>query len=150
MVVKPYPLCERYLVSESGSVFAFRGKKLAPKKTYMHPKGYHKVKLYYDGCVHVTNLHRMVLIAFSGENPSHLNAAHLDGNKDNNHISNLIWCTAKENAQHKILHGTMFGKCKSRTGKSHWKTILTEEQVLAIRSAYQPKVVTHAILAARY
>ena len=52
-------------------------------------------------------VHVLVAIAFHGQRPTGLAAAHLDGDKKNNHASNLRWVTHAENESHKKLHGTM-------------------------------------------
>lgn len=50
--------------------------------------------------------HRLTLEAFVGAPPAGYECAHLDGNKSNNHVSNLSWVTHKENESHKDGHGT--------------------------------------------
>jgi hypothetical protein len=46
--------------------------------------------------------HRAVLIAFVGEPPGkNYQANHKDGNKHNNHVSNLEWVTPLENQKHR-------------------------------------------------
>jgi hypothetical protein len=73
------------------------------------------------------NIHRLVLSVFDREPLPGEQAAHLDGNKDNNRLDNLKWCTKLENEAHKIIHGTHLSGAKVNGAK------LTAEQVVAIR-----------------
>lgn len=46
-------------------------------------------------------VHRLVLMTFNPvENMENLQVNHIDGNKRNNNISNLEWCTLEENMKH--------------------------------------------------
>lgn len=70
-------------------------------------------------------VHRLVATAFV-KGDTTLQAAHLDGSRTNNHFSNLKWCTSRENASHKILHGT------NLSGEAHPSTKLPDLAVKAI------------------
>ena len=52
------------------------------------------------------SVHRLVLWAFTGENPADLDTRHLDGNPRNNSLTNLAFGTASENAHDRVRHGT--------------------------------------------
>ena len=53
----------------------------------------------------VCSVHRLVMKAFKPcENMDDLQINHIDGNKLNNHISNLEWCTALENMRHGFVN----------------------------------------------
>lgn len=58
---------------------------------------------------------------------------HIDGDKKNNHISNLEWCTAKENNDHSWKTG--LSRCHS--GEERGLTKLTREQVVFILENYR-------------
>jgi hypothetical protein len=68
--------------------------------------GYMKVGLGKPGKNQVgVRVHRIVCVAFI-PNPNGFNVVnHKDGNKANNHYSNLEWCTNKHNTAHAISSG---------------------------------------------
>ncbi len=63
-------------------------------------------------------VHTLVAGAFLGGRPSHsLLVCHLDDNKRNNHMSNLVYGTRADNAQHALrngCHGTERGRRKRK------------------------------------
>lgn len=64
-----------------------------------HPDGggYLQVGLHREGSAHMAKIHRLVAIAFLPNPGGLLEINHLDENKRNNALSNLEWCTRKEN-----------------------------------------------------
>ena len=64
--------------------------------------GYSRLSLSKDGKVRTHKIHRLVAEAFLiGE--GHIN--HIDGNKQNNSVENLEFCTSKENNNHALETG---------------------------------------------
>lgn len=76
-------------------------------------------------------VHRLVAQAFipNPENKPYVN--HIDNNPSNNRVSNLEWCTPKENYTHSEKQDRNVKGEKVGTAK------LTEEQVLKIRKIYE-------------
>lgn len=60
--------------------------------------------------------HRLVLMAFKPvENMDNLEVNHIDGDKKNNRLDNLEWCTSSENQQHAFSIGLNKGKRGKRS-----------------------------------
>lgn len=124
-----------YFVSNLGG---FRGRSGKPIKQQIHKNGYYVYAMYPEGrkgkckCV---KIHRLVAEAFvpNPENKPFVN--HIDGNKLNNNITNLEWCTNQEN----VIHAYKMGLCKIKRGEdNHWSK-LTNEQAEWIRKHYIPR-----------
>lgn len=71
-------------------------------------------------------VHRLVLMSFKPiTNMDNLQVNHIDGNKKNNSLDNLEWCSAKENIHHAIEHNLLKGH---KGEKSNFHK-LTQEQI---------------------
>lgn len=83
-----------------------RGWKVKIISPYANKKGYMIVRTRENGATKHYQLHRIVLSVFNPcDNMELLQVNHIDGNKSNNSISNLEWCTCKENMEHAIRTG---------------------------------------------
>lgn len=104
---------DSYQISDLGRIFTKRrlignqihyGKEIAPQLT---KDGYLKVTLSKNGICKKYYLHRLVAIQFIN-NPKKLpQVNHKDGNKLNNNISNLEWCTKEYNLNHAVRTNLM-------------------------------------------
>lgn len=85
-----------YQVSSIGRVYSSKsGRCLSPKFNGR----YVYITLCNSGRYRPFGVHRLVLLGFCGHPPNpDDHARHLDGNPQNNHIGNLAWGTAKDNA----------------------------------------------------
>ena len=88
-----------YFVTEEGLVFSSKSNRFL--KFSYDKQGYKRVGLSM-GCykTKTIKIHRLVAQAFipNPENKGDVN--HIDGNKSNNNLSNLEWCTRSENIKH--------------------------------------------------
>jgi hypothetical protein len=141
-----YETC--YEVSSEGRVRRIGGKMmtLSAKKV----EGYLRVRLtdLANGKRQTASVHRLVAAAFI-PNPLNLPIInHLDSDTANNRVLNLEWCTQKHNLRHAHLAGRMPNK--HWVGKRSPSAVLTDDQVLSLRSRYVPRVTPMEALAKEY
>lgn len=96
-ILKPIKLDEHYKVDNTGKVFGKRGHEL---KQFKNRCGYHQVKICTCGKQKTCSVHRLVAEAFCDNYSEGLEVNHKDGNKSNNHYTNLEFCTRSENIRH--------------------------------------------------
>ncbi|GAH09311.1 unnamed protein product [marine sediment metagenome] len=89
--------------------------------------GYNRCGLTSNGKTVYHSVHRLVLSAFKGESPLQCN--HKDGDKTNNNISNLEYCTGRENVQHAYNTGLY----KAASGEAHGISKLKVGEVWLIK-----------------
>lgn len=87
---------DRTVYYKDGRIRVFVGKELKPK----YSKGYPFVILQKNKKSETFTIHKLVADAFMLR-PAYAQCVnHLDGNKTNNHVENLEWCTMKHNNIH--------------------------------------------------
>lgn len=93
------------------------------KSIRVNKRGYPIVDLYSDGNRRTERVHRLVADAYiiNPDNKPQIN--HIDGNKMNNNVDNLEWCTASENMVHAFEKGLstpsrgMLGRSNPNAGR---------------------------------
>ncbi len=128
----PIPKYPEYAISRSGQVWSL--KRQRPLRISIGSYGYPFVNLRCGSRRSPCKLHTLLLETFVGARPVGMECRHLDGDPQNNALSNLKWGTKKENAQDTIRHGRHAHGVFS--GESHPLAFLTREMVDLIRSYY--------------
>lgn len=129
-----------YQISNLGRVKSLGGwcgtskRKEKIRSTSLTFDGYVKARLIHQGKDKTMRVHRLVAEAFipNPENKDTVN--HMDGNKQNNTVSNLEWVDRTE----QMLHAYDLGLKTSRVGSHNSNAKLTDEQVREIRKNYIP------------
>lgn len=122
---KPIPFATKYLINEYGDVFY---PKLNRHIATCEVSGYLRLWIGCDdGSKAQFLVHRLVAITFLDNPEDKEQVNHKDGNKKNNHISNLEWASRQENMKHAFDTGL-----NSNVGEKNGKARLSEKQVLEI------------------
>ena len=101
---------DNYSISNEGNVRNDSTMKYL--KQHLNNKGYPMVNLWKNNKGHWKTVHRLIAIAFIPNPEGKPCINHIDGNRNNNKIENLEWCTHSENQLHRsrILGKTRFPK----------------------------------------
>jgi len=141
---KPIPGYEdRYLCSEGGEVFSLFCNKVKGKR--LSNNGYFRVNLYKKCKQETALIHSVVARTFLGKRLEGMQINHKDGNKTNNHLSNLEYVTCKEN----INHAARIGLFNS-VGENNPSCKLLESEVLDIQLMLNSKKFEQQQIADKY
>lgn len=127
-----------YFVADNGTVFSRprqgnKGGELK-QRPHNHSGGYMCVDLRIGGKKTRVFVHRLVAQAFL-DNPENKHCVnHKDGDKSNNSVENLEWCTHSENMKHAISLG--LNAVPGLSGENHPMHKLTVEKVRRIRELH--------------
>lgn len=137
-LLKDYP---GYAVGSDGTVWScrrggrwgvFYSTTWQIKKVFPNAKGYLVAQIRYaDGAPSNNYVHKLVLLSFVGPRPEGMECRHLDGNNQNNNLSNIEWNTPEVNRLDRVLHGSNV-RCGAR-GTRNPKARFTEEQIREMR-----------------
>lgn len=98
----------KYQISSLGNIRSLnyhREKRIKELSKLKMPNGYTTVKLCVDGEVKRYSIHRLVANTFIPNPKNKPQVNHIDGNKQNNNVDNLEWCTKSENQIHAVRNG---------------------------------------------
>lgn len=156
---KKIPGFEDYFINEYGEIISTKrvpsGKIL---EGHINVYGYRRVHLRIKGGSIRTFIHNLVAITFipNPENKPCIN--HIDGDKLNNHKSNLEWCTWSENLKHAHENGLRKSgkktlpkdlmdlvKLKYETERTEWGERYHSHRSLAIITGLTKKVITRIL-----
>lgn len=94
---------QKYLITSGGNVISRQNNNILVPR--LNPNGYLIVTLSYKQL----SIHRLVAKHFLPNPYNHDYVNHLDGDKQNNNVTNLEWCTAERNANHALEIGLRSG-----------------------------------------
>jgi len=132
--MKSIPNFPNYAITRDGRVWSnpketSRGVGLQHFGKWLKPRirrRYWAVTLRKEGRPYTRSIHRLVLETYVGPCPSGMQCRHLDGDRNNNYLTNLKWGTGSENAQDEIRHG-------GRRGEKNGRAKLTNTDIGVIR-----------------
>jgi hypothetical protein len=131
-----------YIVYQNGVVYSISSKKELSQRIL---NKYKAVTLYYNKTRKDFKVHRLVAMCFIPNTENRPFVNHIDGNKFNNHFSNLEWCTHMENVIHAMKNGLTNSK-----GELNPSCKINKNIVLDIRKKYVENKYSHRKLSVMF
>ena len=135
-----------YTIYPDGQI---RGKGKKMLKHYINQYGYHTVCICTKGVSEYMKVHRLVAICYLSNPQNKQTVHHIDEDKDNNDLTNLMWATNQENNKYKTkmmstntsgIIGVSYNKRINRWiailqsyGKRYTKTFKTKDEAIIYR-----------------
>lgn len=144
--IKNISFNQKYMIDEFGNIWSpyGGGKFLSPSST---KKGYMRIVLQTSKGRKTFQVHRLVLETFNPvENCENLEVNHIDGNKNNNSLNNLEWCSGSFNVRHSLENGLKIPAKGIQVASNK----LSEEEVLEICELLLKTNLSLAEIGARY
>lgn len=115
IIYQGHDFTDKYMISDEGQVKSvdkytevnrqfFKGRIIKQRDGRKHKTGncYKVVTLWDNGVQVDVEVHRLVATAFIENAANHPCVNHIDGDRANNNVTNLEWCTYQQNVQHSI------------------------------------------------
>lgn len=122
-------LMRRY--SRNGKIFKIKGKGIL--KNHINKRGYNYVSLSKREKHKKYKVHRLVANAFIPNPGNKPFIDHIDGNKTNNNVNNLRWCTSKENNNNPITKQKIQKRIICKDIGVIFESLVEAEKLLNIR-----------------
>jgi len=118
-VITEFP---KYEVHSDGQIYSTLTSKFL--KQVQSKDGTAKVNLYAEGKRKSVYVHRLVAKAFISNPNNKPQVDHVDGNKQNNSVSNLRWCTNEENQDFREAQGNVGVEPQLRKRRVKWGAVV--------------------------
>lgn len=137
---------EIYKINRNGIVLSVKtGRQLS---SYLDKNGYVLVRLNKNGEGKHCRLHRLLAIMFIYNNDkiNKTQINHKDGNKSNNNLDNLEWCTPRENNK----HARDTGLNPILKGEDAGGAVFSDVEISSIREELQANIISQKQISKKY
>ena len=137
--LKEIPFLPDYFINTKGEIYTTKeGGYFKQMKINIQDNGYCVVRCYKNNKNKLYLLHRLVMITFcSNLLIDGFDVNHIDGDKTNNDINNLEWCTRAENIQHALDNN--LNHCRKCVGMFNQNKLIKEFKSITEAQEYMDK-----------